>query len=117
MVVSANDRNKRVMERVQNGNLSVNVDDFIGTEEFNGSGRLFGTMTIPPKGSIGYHVHTGETETYYIVSGEGKYSDNGKEVILKAGDVTFTANGCGHGIENIGDSDLVFIALILFDKK
>ena len=33
----------------------------------------------------------------------------------KAGDVTFTPDGKGHGMKNIGDTDLVFMALINFD--
>lgn len=32
------------------------------------------------------------------------------------GDTTFTCDGAGHAIENIGDEDLVFMALILLDK-
>ena len=34
---------------------------------------------------------------------------------VKAGDVTFTPDGKGHGLKNTGDTDLVFMALIIFD--
>ena len=34
---------------------------------------------------------------------------------VTVGDKTFTPNGQGHGIENTGDTDLVFMALIIFD--
>ena len=113
MVRRLEDRSVTVHNNMRGGNLSVTVDDYMTMEEFNGRGRLFGSNTIPPKGSIGYHVHEGETEAYYILQGKAKYNDNGTDTTVKAGDVTYCASGCGHGIENIGDEDLVFIAVIL----
>ena len=45
--------------------------------------------------------------------GAGIYNDNGKEYPVEVGDVTFCADGNGHGIKNAGEEDLVFVALIL----
>lgn len=44
---------------------------------------------------IGYHVHDGESETYYILSGRGIFNDNGTVVEVGPGDVTFTGDGEG----------------------
>ena len=63
--------------------------------------------------SLGYHEHHGNTETYFILSGTGEYSDNGEKYTVKAGDCTFCAEGNGHGLENTGNEDLVFMALII----
>ena len=117
MVSTAAEREakKRELHNGQGGNLSVGVEDFITKAEMKGAGRLYGIMTIPPKGSIGFHVHQGEAEIYYVLSGTGKYSDNGNEMTIKAGDVTYTPSGTGHGIENIGEDDFKFIALIYND--
>lgn len=41
--------------------------------------------------------------------------DNGRIRPVKAGDVTFTPDGCGHALTNTGDTDLVFMALIIKD--
>lgn len=84
--------------------------------ELYGKGRLFAMITVKPGDSIGYHVHEGEMECYYILSGSAKYSDNGTELQVTAGDTTITADGEGHSIENTGDEDLVFAALILYTK-
>lgn len=62
---------------------------------------------------MGYHVHQGNAEAYYILSGEGIYDDNGTVRTVKAGDVTYTPSGKGHGLENKGPNDLVFVALII----
>ncbi len=85
-----------------------------GDEEMYRKGRLFAHFILEPGCSIGYHVHEGESETYYILKGTGEYSDNVMVTTVHAGDVTFTADGEGHSIKNIGEEPLEFIALILY---
>lgn len=50
-----------------------------GPEEMSQKGRVFGHTTVYPGSEIGYHIHTGDSETYYILSGKGLYNDNGRE--------------------------------------
>lgn len=88
--------------------LTNNVD------ELNRKGRVFAHTTVAPHSGIGYHIHNGDTEIYYILSGKAKYNDNGTVVDIEAGDVTFTPSGTGHGIENNNDEPLNIIALIVF---
>jgi mannose-6-phosphate isomerase-like protein (cupin superfamily) len=77
-------------------------------------GRVFAHTTLQPGCSIGYHIHSGESETYYIYSGIGEFNDNGTLKTVYAGDVTMTPAEHGHGIKNIGDEHLELIALILY---
>lgn len=77
--------------------------------------RLFARVTLEPHSSIGYHEHHGESEAYYILSGQGRYDDNGIPAAVGPGDVTHTPSGHGHGIANTGKVPLEFIALILAD--
>lgn len=74
---------------------------------------LFAEITMEPGSVIDYHEHHGENETYYILSGQGSYNDNGTIRPVTAGDVTFTPDHHGHGLENTGETELTFIALIL----
>lgn len=46
-------------------------------DELKGKCGLYAQVTIEKGCSLGYHEHHGETETYYILSGEGEYDDNG----------------------------------------
>ena len=85
-----------------------------GPEEMNGKGRLFKVITIPVGGSIGYHVHEGESETFYIVRGSGLFDDNGATAPFAAGDVLFTPAGNGHSVQNTGDVPVEMVALILY---
>jgi mannose-6-phosphate isomerase-like protein (cupin superfamily) len=105
------------VEKMRGGAGTVIIDNLLEKEknEFNGKGRLFAKITVKPGCSVGYHMHEGETETYYIVSGKGVFNDNGVIKDVVAGDVTVTVGGQGHGMENKGVEDLVMMALILFD--
>lgn len=83
-------------------------------EEMYNKGRVFSHMVLHPGTEVGYHVHHGDGETYYILKGKAEYNDNGHVITLEPGDVSFTDDGEGHGIKAVGDEDLEFIALILY---
>ena len=84
-------------------------------EELNGKGRVFAHTTVLPGNGIGFHIHTGDSEIYYVYSGKGEYNDNGTIVPIEAGDVTFCPPGTGHGVMCVGDEPLELIALILYE--
>ena len=89
-----------------------NLSDFAGK---NPKLRTFSLAELEPGGEVEFHIHTGEFESYYIISGSGIYNDNGTEIPVSPGTVTFTPSGEGHGIKNTGTEKLVFIALIILD--
>lgn len=73
----------------------------------------FSAVSLKVGEEVGFHVHEGEFESYYIISGKGLYLDHDKEVEVLPGTVTYTPSGKGHGIKNIGDETLEFIALVI----
>ena len=85
-----------------------------GADEMSGKGRLFNHVFLDPGAEIGWHIHHGDGETYYILKGRGEYSDNGTIVTVGPGDVTFVDDGEGHSMKNIGSEPLEAIALILY---
>lgn len=102
-------------EQHQGAKGTYTVRHLLGEKELNGKCALYAEVTLEPGCVLGYHEHHGESESYYILSGEGAYNDNGVTRPVKIGDVTFTPDGCGHDIENTGTENLVFIALIILD--
>lgn len=92
--------------------LKTNLADFEG---WNPKARLFSMVQVKPGEEVDYHMHVGESETFFILSGKGIYNDNGTTVEVTPGMVTFTPSGEGHSIKNTGDENLVFIALIIVD--
>lgn len=93
----------------------VTIKHLLGEEQMHGSCGLYAQVTIEPGSELGYHEHHGESETYYILSGEGFYNDNGEVRKVKPGDVTFTPDGMGHALKPSGAENIVFMALIIKD--
>ena len=85
-----------------------------GADEMYGKGRVFSHLHLKPGCEVGWHVHRGDGETYYILRGRGLYNDNGTEVEVGPGDVPFVDAEEGHALKNIGEGDLEAIALILY---
>lgn len=85
-----------------------------GKDEMYGKGRVFSHVRLEPGCEVGWHIHHGDGETYYILRGTGTYNNNGELVQVHPGDVTFVDDGEGHSLKNTGDEPLEAIALILF---
>lgn len=75
--------------------------------------RVASLVTLEDGDGIGYHVHTGETEIYYMVEGELVFGDNGDTVIAGEGDAMFTGNGDGHMVVNRSGRKASFFAIII----
>ncbi len=87
-----------------------NLKEFPGINE---KIRQFSYVEINVGEEVPYHEHHGNAENYYIISGNGLYNDNGKEIEVGEGTVTFTPSGEGHALKNIGKEKLKFMALVL----
>ena len=88
--------------------------ELILDEELGDKCGLYAKVTIPAGSTLGFHEHQGEGESYFILSGEAIYDDNGTKRKIGPGDTTWTPSGTGHGVDNsAGAEDLVFMALIV----
>lgn len=96
-----------------NGVGEVKIE-MILDEELKDKCGLYAKVTIPAGSVLGYHEHHGNGESYFILSGEGIYDDNGVKRAVKAGDSTWTPDGSGHSLDNSnGKEPIVFMALIV----
>jgi mannose-6-phosphate isomerase-like protein (cupin superfamily) len=102
---------------LKGGRDTVRIRNILEKEDLYGLGRLFGISIIPPGGSIGQHTHEGDFETYYILKGRARINDNGTVAELEPGDMTQCKDGHFHSIENIGDIDLEYLAVILYTRS
>ena len=83
-------------------------------EEFNGHGRMFAKVTLAPGQEVSWHTHTDEIEYYYVLSGNGVFTDSAKkEFNVGEGDVCLMEVNGGHSIRQTGKEPLVFMALII----
>ena len=100
---------------VRNGNGLIHIKHLTDKEGLYGHGRMFAHVTVDPGCCIGYHAHNHETEFYYIIKGECVFNDDGKEVIVHAGDICATGYGQSHGLENKSSEPVEMIALIVME--
>jgi len=71
---------------------------------------------LPPGSSIGVHRHTGDQEYYYVVSGYGVITLDGKEHEVSAGDVAVVFPGGSHGLANRSTEGLRIIVISIKEE-
>lgn len=109
----AGERPKTDVEHVNGGAGYITREELITPKQRGEHCRMFNRITLKPNCEIGHHEHHGEAEAYYILEGNGMYEEDGQAIEVEAGDVTYCADGHGHGLKNTGDTELAMIALIL----
>ena len=80
-------------ENMAGGKGHVIIKHILEDKELNGKCKMYAEVTLEPGCSLGYHEHHNESETYYILSGKGIYSDNGTLRMVSAGDVIANESG------------------------
>ena len=114
MIKKKNEFSPELREKMRDGKGTVQLTNFVTAADMNEKGRMFGTIVLEKGCSIGYHVHEKDSELFYILKGKAKYNDNGTDVTVEAGDVTYTPAGTGHSIECLGDEPVELVALIVY---
>jgi len=104
---------KEVRERMRGGTGSVEFLHIFRKEELKGKVRLMARLRLSTGSSIGYHLHDGEEEVFYILTGTGVLTEQGVATTVGPGDAVLTRSGEGHSIENRGAEPLELIATIL----
>ena len=69
---------------------------------------VFRKRAFKPGSAIGYHLQR-EDEIYYVLSGRGMMTIDGKEFEVGPGDAVLTRPGSSHGLKQVGTEDLVIL--------
>jgi mannose-6-phosphate isomerase-like protein (cupin superfamily) len=77
-------------------------------------GLVFRKRALKPGSGIGYHEQK-EDEIYYVLSGRGTMTIDGKSFEVGPGTAVLTRPGSSHGLKQIGDENLVI--LINYEQK
>lgn len=85
MIKRNGDMEKEVREKMRGGKGEVEILHIFRKEEMKGKMRLHARLRLPKGSSIGYHVHDGEEEVFYILSGTGLVTDNGVSAAVGPG--------------------------------
>ena len=73
-----------------------------------GLNLVFRKRALKPGSAIGYHLQA-EDEIYYVLSGRGSMTIDGKSFDVGAGDAILTRPGSSHGLKQVGAEDLVIM--------
>jgi mannose-6-phosphate isomerase-like protein (cupin superfamily) len=66
---------------------------------------------VPPDTVIGEHVHSRTEEIYFIVSGRGEMTVDGRRREVRAGDLVLTPLGSRHSFRPLGDEAVEIIVM------
>jgi mannose-6-phosphate isomerase-like protein (cupin superfamily) len=69
---------------------------------------VFRKRAFKPGSGIGHHVQ-GEDEIYYVLSGRGVVTLDGKSFDVGPGTAILTRTGSSHSLKQVGDEDLVIL--------
>ena len=115
MIIKREERNIRVVEDMRGGTGEITFLDLMNDATRVKHSRLLSEIIIKPGDSVGEHSHDKESEIYFCLSGKGRVLDEGEYVPFLPGDVHYTTGNDPHAIQNDGDEDLHFLALIVLD--
>ena len=87
------------------GGMTVGYSFFSKTPDLK---LVFRKRALKPGSAIGYHTQK-EDEIYYVLSGRGEMTVDGKAFGVKAGDAVLTRPGASHGLKQVGSEDLVIM--------
>jgi mannose-6-phosphate isomerase-like protein (cupin superfamily) len=87
------------------GGETVGYSFFAGTPNLH---LVFRKRALKPGSGIGYHVQK-EDEIYYVLSGRGVMTLDGKAVEIGPGTAVLTRTGSSHGLKQAGAEDLVIL--------
>lgn len=113
MKTKAGDHRVEIREKARGGKGSVELHHLLEMEQLAPNSRLLCKTIIEPGNSMGFHIHEGESEFFYVFSGVAKFYDGNEEALLYPGDTYFTPSGSGHSIEVIGEKPLEYLALVM----
>ena len=87
------------------GGKTVGYSFFAKTPKLN---LVFRKRALKPGSGIGYHEQK-EDEIYYVLSGRGVMTLDGKEHEVGPGTAILTRPGSSHGLKQVGSEDLVIM--------
>jgi len=77
-------------------------------EDLKDMSFYFRKRALHPGSGIGYHQQE-QDEVYYVLSGTGEYTLDGKQISVGPGTALLTRKGSSHALKQVGKEDLVII--------
>lgn len=115
MFIKSDEMEMKPRVQLRGGYGTTDFLHIVPAENLPEKSRLFSVMCLEKGCSVGRHDHTGETEIYYVIEGEGILNDNGTIRPFRTGDCNVCGGGDFHSVSNENDETLKIIAVIIKD--
>jgi mannose-6-phosphate isomerase-like protein (cupin superfamily) len=102
---------KQLQQASHGGKGPVDLYEIWGRENFESSIDFLDRVVVPPNSSIGYHRHGNNEEMYILLEGEGLMTTDGKEVVVRKGDMILNPAGGHHGLLNNSAEDIDLLVI------
>lgn len=106
MIIDFDKIAEQIVPNFKGGEKEYHVRTYVDEHNRIMRGRLH------PGATIGYHKHETNSEIYYILRGTGYLLTDSGEEIVEAGQAHYCRPGESHSLQNRGESDLEFIAIV-----
>lgn len=73
---------------------------------------LVGVNAFEPGQTHALHAHAGMDKVYHVLSGEGVFLVEDRELPMRAGDLLVAPEGVPHGVRNTGTARLVVLLVL-----
>jgi len=98
---------------LKDGSGGADMTHILAGDELPENASLMAFIDLDPGADVGYHKHECDNELYYIMEGEGEYTENGEVFSVSAGTATMVYAGDYHGIKNTGSGKLKMLAVVI----
>jgi mannose-6-phosphate isomerase-like protein (cupin superfamily) len=88
-----------------------------GVDSFKTKWAFVDHLVLPPDTSIGYHIHEGIEEVYYIMDGTGKMTVDDQTFVVNKGDAIPNKLGGSHGLYNHSSADIEIVVVACAMEK
>jgi len=102
---------KQLQEKSHGGTGNVDLYEIWDGSDFKSDIDFCDRVVIPPGSTIGYHRHGNNEEMYVVLEGEGLMTLDGKEVVVRKGDMILNPPGGEHGLVNNSSSDIDLLVI------
>ncbi|MGE3473777.1 MAG: cupin domain-containing protein [Vicinamibacterales bacterium] len=82
------------------------------TTVYESSRMLVGVNAFEPGQAHALHAHAGMDKVYLVLSGEGVFLIEDRELPMRAGELLVAPEGVPHGVRNTGPSRLVVLLVL-----
>jgi quercetin dioxygenase-like cupin family protein len=73
---------------------------------------MVGLNSFEPGQEHALHAHSGMDKVYHVLSGQGCFLLEGREILMRAGQMLIAPEGIAHGIRNDSEERLIVLAIL-----